>query len=325
MYDNIKMRLISYTPKQTAYIKNRFSLFETSDKNKPYYHNRGNETLTQNHNIYIKIEEGVMYIELSLQKFYNSITTGKQINYNDFSFKQANKAYIKLKELLKLNISKANVLIYEYGINVLMSKEPEAYMKQIKGFEINKQYKKVIEDRRYKEYKLYGTNQSKNKRTIYIMYNKTYETYSKIKNIDSEPETIALIPKTLLRIETKIKRPSRTIELRELFITNFQKQIKQSFLLNFTQNIEFKQIHIKTKEMTSNNEQLYRQIRENGVNETLKDIEQQFKNNAISKRTYNRRIDYIKLLNNNNLLPLYKQTLEETEFKQLIINKLNKI
>jgi len=249
MYDNIRLLLqypFTNEPERESFCK-RFNLFVKDDK-KGILHNKGYEGLGQNKGIYIKIEmplerrNGKLSISFSLHKFYNAMINNDLRNYDDFSFENANTAYRMLTELLKIDLSTAIVKQFEVGLNIVTEKDPDEYMKELSLIKVKARKMRIIEDLHFKEYKQYSTHKDRDKRVIYIFYNKTFEALSKQKDVEKREN----IPENILRIEKDTHRPVEKVYFYQLFDPVFQQLTKQEFKQRFVDDLEYKAYYIKT-------------------------------------------------------------------------------
>lgn len=289
MYDNL--RLIMSEPfrneaERTGFIS-RFALFVQDDK-KGIYHNKGYETLSQNKGLYIRLEAGTglgrgrLILCFSLHKFYNAMRTGKLFNYNPFSFAEANEASRMLSGLLGFDLSEAVVKKYEIGINVPTEKPPEIYMQELDYIEIKGRQYRIIEDRRHKEYKLYGTHSEKGKRIVYIFYDKTYEARSKIKDEARRQE----VPENILRVEMDVQRPSEKVLFSSLFNPSYQAMLLREFRQRFTADLHYRELPVKLTGLTGKQMEVYRSLCEIGNTGTIEYYKSLWQRKFISRDQY---------------------------------------
>lgn len=297
MYDNI--RLIMQEPftsetERSDFIS-RFALF-IKDEKKGVYHNKGYETLEQNRGIYMRLEAGTqigagrLVLSFSLHKFYNAMQGRKLINYNSFTFEEANEASRMLSGLLRFDLSGAVVKKYEIGINVPTEKPPDVYMKELDYLEIKGRKVRILEDSHYREYKQYSTNKDKGKRIVYIFYNKTYEARSKIKD---EARKCA-VPANILRMEMDVQRPSEKITFSRLFDTSFQAVLFYEFRRRFTLDLHYKELPIKAAGLTSKQAEVYSRIREYGAPAAVEYYKSLYQRKVISRDQYRYAVSRIK-------------------------------
>jgi hypothetical protein len=181
MYDNIKLSLcVVFSEAKRDKFCVRFGL-STKNEKTGVWHNKDEKNLIQNLGVYIHLNKNKLTLEFSIHKVYNYKIFGKQFNYNDFDFVQARKAAAWLEEMFNpyFDITQAVVKKYEVGINVLTPESPIEYLKELKQINVGARIIRIEEDIHYKEYQQYGTHRDKDKRVIYIFYNKTFEDRSK--------------------------------------------------------------------------------------------------------------------------------------------------
>ena len=325
MYDNIRLILpypFESEPEKDTFCT-RFNLF-VKDEKKGILHNKGYEGLEQNKGIYIKIElptakkNGTISLSFSLHKFYNAMKHKQLFNYDDFNFESANEAYILLTDLLKIDLSTALVKAFEVGINIITPTDTDDYMKELNRITVNGRQMRILEDLHYKEYKQYSTNKDKDKRIIYIFYNKTFEARSKLKDTAKREN----VPDNILRIEKDTHRPSEKVYFRQLFETNFQQMTKHEFKQRFVDDLEFEAHYFKTKDISTIQYEIIKSIEKIGVEQTLTNQKALLKMGEISIKKHR----YFKELLNEIVtknIKLEKQISENAKtLKQLIINKI---
>ncbi|MDD4992152.1 MAG: hypothetical protein PHR83_07975 [Paludibacter sp.] len=328
MYDNIRLLLpypFASKPEQETFCT-RFNLF-VKDEKKGILHNKGYEGMKQNKGLYIKIElptsgrKGSFSISFSLHKFYNSVKNGDLYNYDDFNFESANEANQLLTDFLKIDLSTALVKAFEVGINIITPTDPDHYMRELNRITVNGRQMRILEDLHYKEYKQYSTNKDKDKRIVYIFYNKTFEARSKLK----DKERRETIPDNVLRVEKDTHRPSEKVYFRQLFDPNFQQMTKYEFKQRFVEDLEFETHYFKTKDITNVQYEIIKSIDKIGAEQTLINQKALLKMGAISNKKYRwfkEQFDEIEAKN----MKLDKQISKTSEtFKYLIISKINDI
>jgi len=323
MYDQI--RLTSPYPfnsdKEREYFCQRFGLFN-QNYNKGIYNNSGYKDLSQNMGMYMKLEDpsnnqrGKLTLSVSLHKLYNFHTGIGYQNYNDFDFFQANKTRKLLVQMFPmLDMSKIRVNEYEIGINVIASKSPELYFTELKGIENKGILKRIIEDRRIKEYHMYGTNASDRTRSVYVFYNKTAESKNcKYKNV----------PNNLIRIEKKNKR-IENLYFDHLFDSFFQKEILKKLENEFVEYLSYKEYPKPNTGFRKNDFDLMELISENGQGEAINEIKNQLKTNLISKQTYYNRLKRIDELEKFPISSYFEISESARELKFLIAKKINEL
>lgn len=289
MYDNVRLMLAEpfrEESERTAFIS-RFALFVQDDK-KGIYHNKGYETLSQNKGIYIWLEvgtrlgKGKLILCLSLHKFYNAMRVGHLFNYDYFGFEEANEAGYLLSDFLGIDLSTAIVKKYEIGVNIPTEKPPEEYMKELDYFEIKGRRYRVLEDRKHKEYKLYGTHSDKGRRIVYLFYDKTYEARSKLKDERRRDK----VPNNILRVEMDIQRPSEKILFPRLFEPTYQGMLLREFRQRFTGDLHYKERGLAGPVFTEKQLALYRLLCEQGEAGVLEYYRALYQRKSISRAKY---------------------------------------
>jgi len=328
MYDNIRLttpyNFENEQERDTFCV--RFGLF-VKDEKRGIWHNKGYESLSQNKGIYIRIEaptanrKGNISISLSLHKFYNKTVNNEYFNYNDFSFDNANRAYLAICELLPLNIESATVKAFEVGINIITPSDPEEFMKELSLINVKAREMRIIEDLHFKEYKQFSTHKDKDKRVIYIFYNKTFEARSKLKDTEKR-ETV---PDNILRIEKDTHRPNEKILFCQLFDPVQQQIIKNEFQQSFVSDLEYKSFYIKTKDISKLQLEIIQSIDNKGIEKTLSEKKELLKNKYITKMQYQFFRETLNEIVQKDIKPQKKISPKAETMKQLIISKLNEI
>jgi len=321
MYDNIRLLLKNpFTDNQTRdAFCTRFEL-ETKNEKLNIYHNKGCSNLSQNKGIFLKLTENNLTIRLSLHKFYNYDLYGKPFNYNDFSFKDAKKAAEKLRQMFEpyIDIMQATVKEYEVGANVITSENPELYLKELKQMNVYTKVLRIEEDIYYKEYQQYGTNRDKDKRIIYIFYNKTFEARSKAKEADRSN-----IPENVLRFEKDNRRPVEKIKFKRMFENDFIQLTIKEFKQRFANDLEYKGILKKPENMTKTEYNLLCLIHEKGADGAKAHLKNDLYNGIIKKSCYYETLRIIDKI--SGVLPTVEITVTRhaAELNNLIISKIN--
>jgi len=256
-----------------------------------------------------------------LHKFYNAVKNNELYNYNDFNFKQANEAYYLLTALLKIDLSKAVVKKYEVGINIVVQCEPDEYMKELSLINVKGRKMRIIEDLHYKEYKQYSTHKDRDKRIIYIFYDKTFEARSKIK----DPAKKDCIPGNILRIEKDIHRPIEKVYFYQLFEIHFQQLTKKEFKQRFVEDLEYKALLVKTKCITIKQLEVIELIEAQGIDKAIQEQKNRVKHKICTKSQYDYFIKQVKAITENNIQAEKRISTKAEKTKHLIINKLSTV
>lgn len=317
MYDHLKIKIENpFNQEQTENFKKRFLLFEvqTHDK-KIYWHNAQNSNLHQNYGIYIKLRNNTFEISFSIHKFYNAVNYKISTNYNDFNFENVKTAFKQLSDVLQININEAKIIEYEYGLNIQMTLNPKDYFADVISIKQNKIIKPFTWVTYYKKYKVYSTEKHKDIRTIFQMYDKTFECLEdKIKDV----------PINILRVEIKHKRLSKALFIKDLLNKDFYNNCKTMIKRNFIQNIEFKKYHVKGR-FTELEKEIFENIENTGVDETIGKYHNEYLHGIISEVTYKRRKKEVYKIATRNDKPEYIEKITVTEFKEKIISKLKEL
>jgi hypothetical protein len=321
MIDNIKLSLsvpfADNAARETFCA--RFGLFTKNEK-LGIWHNKGDNNLSQNKGVYMHLKNRKLTLEFSLHKVHNYFVFGKQFNYNDFTFAEATQAAAWLAEMFNpyFDIMQAAVKKYEIGINVLTSESPDLYLQELKQMNVCAKVLPIKEDIHYKEYKQFSTQRDKDKRIIYIFYNKTFEARSK----ERKQAARANIPENLLRVEKDNKRPIEKILFARLFDIDFQQLTINEFKQRFCNDLEYKGIPIKPENMKHTDYEMLCLIYDKGTDGANTKIQADFENGIIPQRTYYRKLQIIKQI--SGTAPEIKTTYSQraVELNNLIIRKI---
>ena len=294
MYDNIKLSLgVSFEneAKRDEFCA-RFGL-STKNEKLNIWHNAAEKNLKQHKGVYMHLKNNTLTLEFSLHKVYNYYVHKKSFNYNDFDFKEANEAAARLVELFNpyFDITQAVVKKYEVGINVLTSESPDLYLRELKQVNVNAKILPIKEDIHYKEYKQFSTQRDKDKRVIYIFYNKTFEARSKKKEVER-----ANIPENVLRVEKDNKRPIEKILFARLFDIDFQKLTINEFKQRFCNDLEYKGTPIKPENMSNADFETLCLIHENGADGAREKYKRKFEAGNISKQWHYKKMQAVERL-----------------------------
>ncbi|GEM_PF-4380351 len=321
MYDNIKLSMnVSFaTETERNKFCTRFGLCTKNEK-ADIWHNKDEKNLKQNLGVYMHLKKDKLTLEFSIHKVYNYKLFGKQFNYNDFDFKQARKVAMWLDEMFNpyFDIMQAVVKKYEVGINVLTSENPDEYLKELKQINVGAKILRIVEDRRYKEYKQFGTHSDKDRRIVYIFYNKTFEARSKSKAIDRPA-----VPENVLRLEKDNKRPFEKIVFARLFDMDFQKLTINEFKKRFCNDLEYKGKPTKPGNMKMFDYEMLCLVYEKGTDGAKDKVNEDFRDGTIKKTCYYKRLKSIERVSTITAKIQVQYSRRAIELNNLIINKIN--
>jgi hypothetical protein len=207
---------------------------------------------------------------------------------------------------------------YEVGINVFTSENPDLYLQELKQVNIGAKVLPIKEDIHYKEYKQFSTQRDKDKRIIYIFYNKTFEARSKRKVTERES-----VPENILRVEKDNKRPFEKILFSGLLNIDFQKLTINEFKQRFCNDLVYRETPIKPRNMKQADFDLCKNILENGLQATQEQCRNNYKRGRLSERTYYRHLQKIELLSKHTPEIELKIDKRAIELNNLIINKIS--
>lgn len=189
----------------------------------PYY---DNEKEKFKHGFYLRIDTGkvnTLKLECSLHKYYSYITTGRQTNFDQFSFSNAAAALAMLQAKTGIDLMSLNVTYYEVGLNLYMSKDCKEYIDQLLTIGSIDSRRPMFVNPRYKGERIKTTVFHRHIKKTYKAYDKVHEMLDKARN-DAPPS----IP-NILRIETTQRRVEKTT-VADLFAAKSIRKIADGFL-----------------------------------------------------------------------------------------------
>lgn len=323
MYDNIKMLLEkNLSGGEIEKFCTNCNLRQTTKEG--VFDNQNERNLKQGKGIYIKLEiretkAARITIECSLHKLYNEITSGTRQNWNDFNFMQANQAAEYLSTFVGMELGGAKILRYEIGINIKTEKAAEIYFKELESIIYKGREMRILEDVKYKEYKQYSTNRSKDKRIVYVFYDKSHEAKSKAP-ADKRNE----IPNNIIRIEMKVKRIDGSLKFATITDKTFERELLKDFAMKLKEGIKYKTKQKQPPRLTPKQFEMYKEIKRIGVEKAAKAATTARKENKITKWQYYYKLQLIKELSAiNEELETVENEIQE--FKALIFNKLKEL
>ncbi len=319
MYDNIKIRFeYPFTDRELMEFCSRHNLEHIEGSGK--YRSGTARNLKQGKGVFVKLDmqtagKGTVRVECSLHKLYNEITTGNRQNWNDFDFGKAREAAEYLSGFVGLDISRADVVSYEIGINVQTTQPPEVYLRQLECIVVNCREIRIMEDPKYKEYKQFTTNKSKYKRIVYVFYDKTHEQRGKSGGGN--------VPDNILRIEMKCKRTDKGLKFCTLFDTDFQNEVLADFAFKIVDCLKYKSQQSEQSKLNPYRYEIYKAVKRHGVKREIASTRQNYKAGTLTKRQYYYKLQVIEEV------AAIKEEQERVsdnaeELKQLITNKIGK-
>lgn len=334
MYDNIKTILYintlqNFDNEVFTKIKERFSM-HNENRTKGTCNNAGNDTLFQNSGVYIAYTPTKhnspehFEIRFSLHKFYNALNGKGLQNYDNFSFSDAKNAFTHAVDFFLdaspvLDITKGIVKAYEIGLNVQLSENAEIYMKDIQAIKAGSKEMRVLENPKYKEYKVFSTHADVNKRTVYTFYDKTTEVQTKIKN--------CAVPENIMRIEKDFKRPEKKLYFNDkgensLFSSEFIAFSYLDFAHSFTKNVKYKENLIKDKNTTCKDILIHELLEKFGSVNIYAEIERRCKEGIYNKRFYYRLKAKIESFLSANFEAKTMENEKTKYFKSMLLQKI---
>lgn len=185
-----------------------------------------NEKEKFKHGYYLRIDTGkvnTLKLECSLHKYYSFITTGKQTNYDTFSFSNALSSLAMLEGKTGIDLMSLNVTYYEVGINLIMQKDCKAYIDQLLTIGSIDSRRPMFVNPKYKGERIKTTVFHRHIKKTYKVYDKVHEMLDKAR---SEPYNIQ---QNILRIETTQRRVEKTT-VADLLTASTRAKIADSFL-----------------------------------------------------------------------------------------------
>lgn len=234
MYDNISLKTAATFANTQVFddFCSRFVLVGRDDKGVKF-DNYSTSGLSQNMGLRLAYDTGtgVLKVDFSLHKYWNSGRGLGQINYNVFTVTDMQTCCIGLVQLFAqygISLSDAAVLGYEFGLNLPISyfSTVALLLEQMHdGYTFDGKTKRVIlKDRR--QVGLVGTQITKNTRVVFVMYDKGKEVREKTANGANLGE--------MLRVEVKHRRVTKTA-FKDLFLnrhivaTTLERELTMAF------------------------------------------------------------------------------------------------
>jgi hypothetical protein len=212
----------------------------------------------------------------------------------------------------------ATVKSYEVGASVITSNNPDLYLQELKQINVQARILQIKEDVHYKEYKQYSTQRDKDKRIVYIFYNKTFEARSKAKDTNKKD-----IPENVLRFEKDNRRPIEKISFARLFENDFIQFTFNEFKQRFVEDLEYKSRPIKPTTMSHQQFRMIELLFEIGKNKLLEQTKEDFNKGVIKKTCYYERLQFIEQMSETQHEIKTEYTAKAAEFNNLIISKIN--
>lgn len=227
--------------------------------------------------LWFEIANQTATLKFCLHKQYNVKQLGKLDNSNGFSMAQAKRFIIPFLENIGINPQQCNVKYYEIGLNIPLSESPLLFIQEIKAVGTGK--KETFVDANYKKDRQRTTEKTTNVKKVFKIYDKGFESYSR-KGI--KPDKGEDYPH-ILRIETIYKRQNKP--LCNLFTPTNLKKLASQFYKDW-KNAEFAKRIETAKGVTTAQLTRAKQIIDLGIETYIEKNKADYKNGAISPKTY---------------------------------------
>jgi hypothetical protein len=277
MIDLIKMNSNGTTPEQAAAIASNNHL-QRVDRNGVITHDNIHTKYADG--FYMKVETnktGRLKLECSLHKFYNHLRTGRQTNFDGFSFTNAIAAAQLLEQQTALNLNQMKVTYYEIGLNLNMTSECLTYMDKMETIGAHDSRRPLFVNPRYKGKRVKTTVFHNSIKKVYKVYDKVFEMQDKRRTDLPEHPNI-------LRIETIYRRVER-LTLADLLKPKNMQRLTSQFFRDW-RTVQFTPVIAVEKGTHQIKVELCRQIMTNGEAETLNLYRIQHKKGDLTERRF---------------------------------------
>ena len=304
MFDKIVLNMQIVEPEIIGNLISRFKLEKSEMSN--VYTNRRVKDLSH-YGITVKYnsdkKQNFQFI-FSAHKFWN-LRNGKGYqSINDFSFKDFNSTYTDFISYINLeHINYASVHSLEIGVNFYSGIEYGFFALKIKGIFIHGKLNEILDDSYLNESSLAGTRQTKYKRVVFVLYDKSKETKAK------DPKGIDLIPSNILRFE-KRKIRLENVQFSDLKTKEFQSKSKAELLKDISGILW---ISKESEEL-----KIYLKYCNHGLEFIKNENETELKYSGISERTYYRKKQIISKIES------YKPPVINEDWKEYFEEKITK-
>lgn len=277
MIDLIKCTKSKLTSYETATLIDKNRLSFNSEAGKPCYSNKKTKNLKSGNGVFINIDtSGNLKIEFNLHKYHNDIAGAGLHNYNLFTMPQAKEAAGNLFCKKGFNPSGGKVRYYEIGINLELTRDCIAYLRQMKCIHPKTgKCKRFYINPRFKDERVITTEFHDNIRVNYKAYDKGREVQ------DRKGKSLGI---HLLRIETVNKRVEKT-PLHAFFSMPNLMRLQQTFFQDW-ENVEFEPQIDYPPGTTSLKKQLIKKILTNGADQTLIAAKEDAKKGVLTEKQY---------------------------------------
>lgn len=247
---------------------------------------------------YIRVETnktGFLKLECSLHKYYSYVRTGKQTNFDLFSFTNSKTAIKLLEQKTTLDLSQMKVTYYEIGLNLNMNKDCRLYLDQMETVGIGDNRRPLFINPRYKDKRVKTTVFHKGIKKVYKVYDKVFEMKDKRRtDLPQHPN--------ILRIESIYKRVEN-ITLADLLTPATIGRLTEQFIKDW-RTVQFSPEIEAEKGTHQSKVDLSKQILVHGKAETLDLYRIQHKEGALTERRYRTIREFI-----NNDWDTFKKTI----------------
>lgn len=240
-------------------------------------HYNNQRTKNFNGGLFIKITiENTLIIEGSLHKYATYLKSKQLNNYDSFTMHQAKETLLKLIENTGFKTVNIMINFYEVGLNIVTEIEPKELLKRVYSIGDFDKEKLFYIDPKFKDKSQIITENHKDFRLVYKVYDKIHEMND---NKKEPPSGLKII-----RIETIHKRVEKTF-LIDFFNDANLKRIQRNFFDNWDKLNFLVEIVAPSKTNIAKIE-FAKILYKKSQSEVLKGILEQHKNNTISRKIY---------------------------------------
>ncbi len=229
---------------------------------------------------YIRVETnqtGRLKLECSLHKYYSHVRTGRQTNFDLFSFGNSKAAAKLLEQQTALDLSKMKVTYYEIGLNMNMATDCRIYLDQMETVGSGENKRPLFVNPRYKDKRVKTTVFHKTIKKVYKVYDKVFEMKDKRRtDLPDHPN--------ILRIESIYKRVEN-LTLADLLTPATIERLTAQFIKDW-RSVQFSPEIIAPKGTHQRKIILGKQILVHGTAETLYLYKMQHKEGSLTEWRY---------------------------------------
>jgi hypothetical protein len=311
MIDLISMNKTGLSDNEVSQITAKNHLQTNSKAGVMYY---DNERMKFADGFYIRIETKKIKsikLECSLHKYFNHLATGKQTNYDLFSFSNARNTIEQLTEHTEIDLLTLKVTYYEIGLNLILSKDCREYIDKMQTIGAMDNKRVLYVNPKYKNDRIKTTVFHRDIKKVYKVYDKVFEMHDK-KRTDTPVDS-----PNILRIETTQKRVEK-MTVFDLLKPETVTKLTDQFLKDW-RTVQFEQIMEAPKGTHQRKVDLIREILKHGTETVLKMAKERLSTGDLTEKRHRAIREFIQNdWNDFKKLIKFTKTPEEIEFREAL-------